>query len=62
MNDLVRVFGPVRYPVPKVGEHGRVSCFFGRHWLAAVRQSSTGRMVAVACTVCRRTMTVHDLA
>lgn len=60
--EVVEVFGAVRYPVPKLGEHGSWSCTFGSHWWSVLRSEATGAVVAVACGACRKLLApVHDL-
>lgn len=60
MRQLTRVFGSINYPVPREGEHGILSCWFGRHWWALVRSSHDGTPVGIVCPTCCRVLEMHD--
>ena len=61
MNDLTAAYGPIRYAIPREGEHGTVNCWFGKHWWTLVRRERDGLPLTVACAVCRKVLPVRDI-
>ena len=59
MRDVVQAFGPVEYAIPRIGEHGRLACVFGRHWWALVRSVDTKAILGIKCPVCGTIPLLH---
>lgn len=55
---FVKEFGEVSYEVPKIGEHGLLECWTGRHWWTAVR-AGDGVAVGIGCPTCGKVLEVH---
>lgn len=59
-SSLSSIYGPIQQAIPKIGEHSKIKCFFGFHWLSFVRQSSTNKIVGIRCGNCFKDIKIHD--
>lgn len=59
---LTQLFGGVEYRIPRIGEHSRLKCSIGIHWLTLVRQINNRLVVGVICSACDKEIKVHDIA